>query len=88
MSDPATPAPDFDPKGKPVPITFAPPFPEIDKMSKEASNVIQVMGNSTGYSLMELAALFRTAAGMCDEMHGLNERIHFTRRLRGPKPFG
>lgn len=79
MSDNQTPQPGLIPGAGAL---FVPPFPDIAQMQIHANLAIQVLGNHTGYSLAQLAAMFRMAASACDENGMLLERIEMMRRLR------
>ncbi len=55
-------------------------------ISRVASEMVNVGTEKTGLSMLELAAVFRTAAEACDQAHKLNELAALSGRLRRWKP--
>jgi len=55
-------------------------------LATQASVFVSVAQSQTGMSLLELAAMFRIAATVCDEANSMHERAKMTAKISGWTP--
>lgn len=55
-------------------------------LAQHAANFLKVLQETNDLSLMEMAAVLRSAAAICDENHSLYERAQMQIKLRNWQP--